>query len=131
MIDRIFFVDYADSQRRHGFRDPIDACRVAVMLMFMRVGLPLLTLLVVLWKSLEWTMPGPVRLDNLTQTQVSLIGALYVLIVYAWLSRRYFDYALTPLVAQGFDTPSNRRNARLSFMLSVASPVLGWAVLKM
>jgi hypothetical protein len=126
IVDRIFFVDYSEMQRIEGFQNPVYACQVAIMMMFARIGLLLLTGLCVVWMKIERGLPTRYWIENLSENQTLFGAGSYVLIVYLWLYRRYSSYAFTPFSAQVYDTVQNRRAAKLSLLLAVVCPLLGW-----
>lgn len=129
-LDRIFFVDYAEMQRIEGFRNPLYACQVAIMMMFSRVGFPILALLCVLWMRLERGLPEHYWLENLSANQRLMGGGAFVIVVYAWLYRRFSSYAFTPFSANEYDTKQNRLIAKWSLILAIACPLIAWLTLK-
>lgn len=133
ILDRIFFVDLAEMQRRGNFKDPVYACHVGMMMMFARLGLPMLTALCIVWLKIERALPDRYWIEHFSRNQTFIGVGIYVLAFYSWLYRRYMPYAYAPstLFVQSYDTAKNRYLAKLSLVLAVAFPVLGWFVLRL
>jgi hypothetical protein len=130
LLERIFWVDFAKFQRTYSSRDTTYACNLAIMMMFSRVGFPILTAIIVAWFKVGSLLPPNWQVQNLSANARTIGGCTFVLAIYVWLYRRFFPYVDKALVADSHDTPTNRRLAGVSMALAVASPVLGWLAIK-
>lgn len=130
LLERIFWVDFARFQRTYNYRDSTYACRLAIMMMFSRVGFPILTAIVVGWLKIDPLLPENWHIQNLSANARMVGGCAFVLATYVWLYRRFFPYVDKALAADSHDTRENRRLAGVSMALAVCSPVLGWLAIR-
>jgi hypothetical protein len=130
LMERIFWVDFASFQRTYNYRDSTYAYNLAIMVMFSRVGFPILAAIVVAWIKVGALIPVIWRIQNLSANARLIFGCAFVLATYAWLYRRFSPCLDRASTAESHDTPTNRRLAALSMALAVGSPLLGWLAIR-
>lgn len=130
LLERVFWVDFAKFQRTYSYRDSTYACRLAIMMMFSRVGFPILTAIIVAWLKVGFLLPANWQIQNLSANARMVGGCAFVLATYVWLYRRFFPCVDKALAADSYDTRENRRLAGVSMALAVCSPVLGWLAIR-
>jgi hypothetical protein len=131
MLDRVYWVQYAKYLRMYQDKDPWYAAQVAALQMFLRVGLPILSILIAAWSQLDRWLPTELELSNLSPTLRLAFGCTFVAVMYGLLYRRSFRYVERRELTASFDTPGNRRLAAISLAVAVASPLIAWTVIRL
>jgi hypothetical protein len=131
MLDRVYWVQYAKYLRMYQDRDPWYAAQVAALQMFLRVGVPILSMLIAAWSFFDKWLPTDFEISNLSPTRRLAFGCGFVALTYGLLYRRSFRFVERRELAAFFDTPGNRRLAATGLAVAVASPLVAWLVIRL